>query len=156
MNRNNNRQEPHTTTSMTQAEEMKILDAQVVVMIMVDTTIMEMTTGSLGRQIKYLVGGAITVCTDCRSDRNTFVLFGIVVFDSTMGVIRSSISKKFYPTRIGIPFYDDSLFPRSKVSPRSMIDISSRLVMVFHKKNYTYRNYPTILLCIICKTFVLL
>ena len=53
---------------------------------------MEMTTGSLGRQIKYLVGGAITVCTDCRSDRNTFVLFGIVVFDSTMGVIRSSIA----------------------------------------------------------------
>mmetsp|Transcript_34864 Transcript_34864/g.39799 ORF Transcript_34864/g.39799 Transcript_34864/m.39799 type:complete len:175 (-) Transcript_34864:216-740(-) len=77
---------------MTQAEETKILDAQAEVMIIVDTTIMEMTTGSLGRQIKYLVGGAITVCTDCRSDRNTFVLFGIVVFDSTMGVIRSSIA----------------------------------------------------------------
>ena len=77
---------------MTQAEETKIMESQVEVMIMVDTTIMEMTTGSHGCRIKYFVGGAITVCTDCRSDRNTFVLFGIVVFDSTMGVIRSSIA----------------------------------------------------------------
>jgi len=91
MNRNNNRQEPHTTTSMTQAEETKIMDAQVEVMIM------EMTTGSLGCRIKYLVGGAITVCTDCRSDRNTFVLVGIVVLDSTMGVIRSSIAIEDVP-----------------------------------------------------------
>mmetsp|Transcript_23009 Transcript_23009/g.23263 ORF Transcript_23009/g.23263 Transcript_23009/m.23263 type:complete len:112 (+) Transcript_23009:375-710(+) len=82
MNRNNNRQEPHTTTSMTQAEETKILDAQVEVMIMVDTTIMEMTTGSLGRRSKYLMGGAITACTDRQSDHNTFVLFGTMVFDS--------------------------------------------------------------------------